>query len=48
MDALVCARVLSAELLDVDQACAAFPREAEDCNLTDLVRNIDYYQSRLK
>ena len=34
--ALICARVLSAELLDVDQACAAFPREAEDCNLTDL------------
>ncbi len=27
---------LSAELLDVDQACAAFPREAEDNNLTDL------------
>ena len=35
-DTLVFARVSDVQLLDVDQARAAYPREAEDCNLTDL------------
>jgi hypothetical protein len=35
-DTLVCARVSDVQLLDVDQARAAYPREAEDCNLADL------------
>ena len=35
-DALVLARVKKVELLDVDQAREAYPRETYDCNLPDL------------
>ena len=35
-DTLVCARVSDVQRLGVDQACAAYPREARDCNLADL------------
>ena len=35
-NALVFARVMKTELLDVDKARETYPCEAEDCNLTDL------------
>ena len=35
-DALVFARILKVELLDVDHARETYPHESDDCNLADL------------